>query len=474
MIVHVTNEKMNRMKQVFLLISLILILGGCASKRYVKKALELENSGLYSDAANNYYNSLTKNINNIDAKLGLQRTGQLVLEDYIEKFKSQYQNGTPKDAVYAFINADNYNNKLKKVGINLIFPEEQRSYYQEVEDTYLNTLYQEASKALDVEEFASSERMFAEILSLNNNYKDAKSKWIIAKYEPVYREGKEMMGSQMYRSAYFVFKNIIDKVKVYENSIDLMNQSLDSAKITIAISSIKANYTSYQTLADQLKSKLINGINEIESPLYEVVTGSVKNFESDPFIKKAYEYDRTKKPVKSGVVLNSKAIIEGAVQNFKVYNGKLIKREKRGYLKRTETYVDKETQEKKTRTIYDKVKYYEYQMERKVLLTFQYAMKRTDRNEIAISDVFNQEESDGVHYIQFDGDYKKLVPGYWKYMSKDSSEDYINDKEESVNALRKLYSSKKTAKSIHDLQQDLMNKCIGAIVAQIENYKPEN
>ncbi len=194
------------MKQLVLLLSITLIFTACASKRYLKKGLELENSGLYSDAANQYYNSLLKNINNIDAKIGLQRTGQLVFDDYIEKFKNQYSNGTTKDAVYAFLNAENYYSKIKKVGLNLIFPEEQRSYYKEVEDVYLSSLYKDAIKALELEEFASSEKIFSEILSLNNNYKDAKSKWIIARYEPIYREGVQLMNSDMFRSSYFTFK----------------------------------------------------------------------------------------------------------------------------------------------------------------------------------------------------------------------------------------------------------------------------
>lgn len=134
------------MKHLILLISLIFILCACASKRYVKKASLLENSGLYSDAANNYFNSLQKNINNIDAKLGLKRTGQLVLDDKIENFKSLYQNGSAKEAVYAYRSAEDYLKKIQGVGIKLIFPEEEKNYYREVEDTYLNQIYGEASK----------------------------------------------------------------------------------------------------------------------------------------------------------------------------------------------------------------------------------------------------------------------------------------------------------------------------------------
>ncbi len=467
------------MKQLVLFLSILLVFTACASKRYLKKGLELENSGLYSDAANQYYNSLVKNINNIDAKIGLQRTGQLVLDDYIEKFKNQYNNGTSKDAVYAFINAENYYNKIKKVGLNLIFPEEQRSYYKEVQDIYLSSLYEDAIKALELEEFASSEKIFSEVLSLNNNYKDAKSKWIIAKYEPVYREGKQQMNSDMFRSSYFTFKNIIDNVKVYEDALELMNTSLERAKLTIAVKNFEIPYSSYETVSVSLKSKLINGINNLNSPLYEVVSNTVK--QNDPFSSVngvsspiAIEKDRDSGLVKNYTGVNTKAVFTGKVLNYKVYNGKLAKREKRGYLERTVEYVDKETGEKKKKKEYDKVKYYEYEMTRYVSMSFEYNMKRTDRVEVPLSNVFTDQETDELHYVVYEGDYKKLVPGYWKYTSKDSSEDYISNNSTAINNLRDLVKSNRTAKSSSELQKDLIDKCVHTIVSEISNYKPEN
>ncbi len=468
------------MKHIILFLSILLIFSGCASKRYLKKGLELENSGLYSDAANQYYNSLLKNINNIDAKIGLQRTGQLVLDDYIEKFKNQYQNGTPKDAVYAFIKAENYKIKISKVGLNLIFPEEQRSYYKEVEDTYLSSLYEDAIKALQMEEFASSEKVFTEILSLNGNYKDAKSKWIIARYEPVYREGKQQMDSEMYRSAYYTFKSIIDAIKVYENSLDLMNQSLEYAKVTIAVSNIKYAYTSYKTLAGNLKNKIVNGINGMNSPLYEVTT--VSSIEKNPFTNSlvtsqnpvAVEYDRNKDLVQDYQSSKAKAIITGEIQNYKVYNGKLSRKEKRGYLQRTVEYVDEETGEKRKKYVYDKVKYYECEMTRYVSISFKYLMKRTDKDEVPISNIFTHQETDKIHYVIYDGNYKRLVPGYWKYINKDSSEDYVNEETSAATKLRNLVKNKRTAISTSDLQSTLIEKCVNTIVSEIANYKPEN
>ena len=462
------------MKNLLILLTLVFVLGGCASKRFVKKASMLENSGLYADAADNYFNSLKKNINNIDAKLGLKRTGQLVLDEKIEKFKSQYQSGNAKDAVYAFKSAESYLNKVQGVGIKLIFPEEQRTYYTEVEDTYLNKLYGDASRALSLEEFSAAEEQFDEIISINATYKDSRSKWIIAKYEPLYRQGNEQMGNEMYRSAYLTFKEIIDGVKTYENSVELMNQSLEEAKVTIYVSSVNTKYSSYKTIAGLLTNKVVKGINGINSPLYEVVgTGTAIKSSSDSF-SKAYLYDRTKGVANSRVMPDSKAILVTDLQKYAKKDGKLVKTEKHAYVKRTVEYTDEETKLKKTKTVYDKVKYYEYTLNRSVSLTVGYAMNRTDREELAVSDSFNKEEVEELHYATFDGDYKKLVPGTWKYLSKESDSDKVYDSASAISKLRKLFEAEKTPRTISEMENTLMDDCVSQMTVQIQNYKPEN
>lgn len=183
----------------------------------------------------------------------------------------------------------------------------------------------------------------------------------------------------MYRSAYFTFKTITDHVKTYENSLELMNYSLKQAKVTIYISAVSTNLSAYQTIASQLNNKIIKGITDIQSPLYEVVGASVTSSQSNTAKLKAFMLDRTKGVENEITIPDSKALFEASIQKYTKDNGRLVKTEKKGYLKRTETYMDKTTQQKKTRTVYDKVKYYEYYLERKANLTVSYSMKRRDR-----------------------------------------------------------------------------------------------
>jgi hypothetical protein len=276
----------------------------------------------------------------------------------------------------------------------------------------------------------------------------------------------------MFRSAYFQFKSIVDAVGVYKNSIDLMNKSLQEAKLTIAIAPFKSSYASYSSLATQVKNKLVSGISKIESPLYEVV--AAPSFESNPFSRKAFQYDRSRGVVNSKTTYNAKALIEGTVQNYHKRSGILVKKEKHAYLKRTVEYIDKQTKVKKKRTVYDKVKYYEYALQRKVSLILHYSMKRLDRDEIILSDTFNKEEMDQIKYAEFKGDYKRLVPGEWKSISKKSEDDRVYDNANAVKKLRADFTARKQAKSLSELENALIEKCVSKITSQVENYKPEN
>ena len=143
-------------------------------------------------------------------------------------------------------------------------------------------------------------------------------------------------------------------------------------------------------------------------------------------------------------------------------------------IKRVEKYLDEATKLTKERTVYDKVVYYEYTMENRVSLSVAYSIKRTDRDELPISDVFNQEKRDRVNYAEFKGDYKLLVPGTWKYLGKDSDADKVYDSASSIQSLRVLFEGKKTIQSITELENALTDECAAQITEQVKKYQPEN
>ncbi len=451
----------------------IILLSSCASKRNYNKAQKFDKAGLYSDAATLYYKSLKANKNNIDAKLGLQRTGQMVLEDKITAFQAQYNNGNAKDAVYAYRDAESYYNQLSTLGVKLILSEEQKAYYLEVKDKYLDILYQQATKALAHEEFGSAETYFKEIIIIDKNFKDVQTKWITAKYEPIYRRGKQLIATASFRSAYGDFNSINKATKGYKNSIELQAQCLEEATVSIAVLPFTYKYKIYRNYVSPVKGNVVNQLSQIKSPFYRLI--------SDDAILSISDWSHIKDPTlavkhakRLGTGFEAKAILTARIDNYMQEQGQLRKKEKRGYLKRTVEVVNPETKVKESKVRYSKVRYYEYEQENSVVLSLSFALDRVDKDEMAVSDIFYGEEKSKVHYASFDGDYKQLVAGYWKYSDKVSDEDQIYDSSESNNQLHSLFTNSKQIVSIAKLESTLFDKCGLHVANKITEYKPEN
>jgi len=451
----------------------VLLLSSCASKRNYNKAQKFDEAGLYNDAAALYLKSLTANKNNIDAKLGLQRTGQMVLEDKVEAFQAQYNNGTAKDAVYAYRAAENYYNQLSALGVKLIISEEQKEYYLEVKDKYLDILYQQATKALSLEEFSSAEAQFREIITIDKNFKDARTQWITAKYEPVYRRGNQLIGTESFRSAYGDF-NIINKAtKGYKNSIELQAKCLDEATVSIAVLPFTYKYRSYKNYTSTVKGKVVNQLSQIQSPFYKLISdeaiSSIPGWSETKDQAMAVKYAK-----REGANFEAKSILSARIDQYVRQKGQLSKKEKHGYLKRTVEVVNPETKLKEQKVQYTKVRYYEYEQKNTAAISLSYELNRVDKDEMAISDNFYGEEKSEVHYARFDGDYKQLVAGYWKYLDKDSAEDRIYDSSDSNNKLHKLFKSNKEIVSVAKLESTILNKCGQHVAQKITEYQPEN
>ncbi|TAJ15568.1 hypothetical protein DMA11_01355 [Marinilabiliaceae bacterium JC017] len=460
------------MKHLYTLLVISLLAFSCTSKRYVNKAQKLDDAGLYQEAADMYYKSLQANAKNIDAKLGLKRTGQLVLDDKIKSFKNLYNNSTDKDAVYAFLAAEKYYQQVAVFGIQLELPEENRAYFNEVKETYLDKQYAEAIKALNLEEFSPAEKLFHEILTIDANYKDSKTHWITAKYEPVYREGNDYLASNLNRSAYYNFERILKETGNYKNSLSLKEEALNKALITIAIVPFNYYSSNQKQAAAQLKAKIVNNVNHFKSPFFKVINDQVinsipkHNLGSDPVTTVQWLKN-------NGANITAKTILTGRIVRFDRYDGDLVKEPKKGYIKHSYDVVDGKTGEVEHKTVYNKVKYYECKKHNHVQLNLEYSLVNIQTGEILLSDVINLETKDEINYAKFDGDYQQLVPGYWEYADKESESDQVYDDHQAVEQLRTLFRANKNIQSTYTLESEVFNQSSNQITHQIEAYNPE-
>lgn len=448
---------MKNITKYFVFILILLVGASCTHKRFAKKASKFEEQGMYQEASDLYYQSLIAKRSYIDAQVGLKRTGQRVVDKMYSNFMTAYNQGNNKEAVYHYLEAEAFENKLQQVDIDLVVPPYYEEYYNEVKGTYLDDQYFEGVKELNSEDFSSAERIFSEIVRIEPDYKDSKEKLNIAIYEPKYRKAVQHMGNKKYRSAYYLFSDIISNFGNYKESVDLKNESQKAATIRIAIQDIK-NHSNKSELSSQIKSKIINGLNQ----------------SNDPFLK-VVEYDAASKSIRSSKATKSiqpDAIIKATIHSFNFDLGRLKKEVKRGYLEIKTSYKDSEGKTK-TKTSYKKVEYEELSMQRAAMIKFDVSMVDTRTNEILLTKSFNLNNKDAIHYATYDGKKQDLVPGYWKNKNTESDEDVIRSGYRDRKALQYLLNARTKIKTMDALSEELINEVSAQTVNKIVNYNPE-
>ncbi|MBP7463060.1 MAG: hypothetical protein KA793_01915 [Bacteroidales bacterium] len=446
---------MKKFTSILLIIGMAVLATACLSSRMTKKGAKMEEAGMYADAADYYYQAVVAKSSNVEAKMGMKRTGQRVLDKKLSAFNKSYNEGNNQEAVYNFKDADDYFNKITAIGVELNFPAFYREYYDEVKDIYLADKYLEASKLLESEKFPEAEKLFREITTLQPNYKDAKEKLGIAQYEPVYRQAQLKFDNKLYRSAYYLYDKIINEYGNYKDSYDLKAESLKKATLNLVIFPVENKTTS----------------RDIESGLEALIYKSIQE-KQNPFIK-LMEAPTQSNQMNSATARSAADIsLYTSITAFAYDKGTLKETEKRGYIKKLRQVKD-EAGNVKTVTDYEKVIYKEYSMGRSVKISFTYKLVKSKTGEIISTNSHTFISEDNIVYADYGGDKKNLIPGYWKNSGSASSEDVVNDNPKDIKALQDLLNGRRVIKDYNTLNGEAMTVAAGKVADAVNTYDPE-
>jgi curli biogenesis system outer membrane secretion channel CsgG len=393
-----------------LLLSAVILFSGCTtSKSLSKKAEKLEEAGLTSDAALFYYNSLLKNRNNIDARIGLTKTGQRVLNDKIDDFTKTKAMGETKDAVYAYQDAMAYNEKIERLGIELEYPKYIDDDYEVVKQSYIKELYDESNELMADKKFDVAKRLLKEIERIEPNYKDVSDLKNTAVNEPLYLKAVQHFDAGRYRLAYYEFDEIYRVDPNYKDAAILRDECLDLGKFPVAISAFK-NETKYAEVDNKLTAFIITELSSINDPFLRIVERDNLNLIlEEQRISLSGIVDQST-AVEVGNLLGAKAIISGKVLNFSERQGRLKVTERNGYEGYRVKLYNKEQDRHYYQTRYKPVTYREYYNANKVTISFQFQAISLETGEILFSEISEKKIEDDVYYAAYDGEAVNLFP----------------------------------------------------------------
>ena len=433
-----------------------------------KKALAFEQKGMYTEAASYFLDALSRKSANIDAAMGLKRTGQLVLEDKLATFFKTHSDKQYENAVYAYIDATEWRSKAKMYMVNLDMPSYYEDYYLDDLAAYLAVVYDKALAHLDKEEFDLGLSYLDEILGLSPTYKDVTELKTYARLEPVYRKGSLALEIKKFRKAYSLF----GKTNSYKDSEELRAYALKEAQYPIAMLPFE-NATNVANAHKAFESQFLNLFINNKNPFIKIIDRvHIQTILNEQELGLSGLVD-SQTAARAGDLFGAKALLVGRLVSIDIKK-KIPKSTKmKGWESYSQKKYNADTKEYDLITKYKKVYYYEYQGNNSVNLTVEYKLISTETGEILATNLISDKREDFVRYIKYDGNTKNLYSGSWGYKLISNESDHINNSYSDRKQIQNLLKANRTIRSTEDLKSVALKNVSSKAVNEINGYNPE-
>lgn len=444
-----------------MILALGLTTAGCTgSKSLAKKGAKLEEAGLYDNAALFYYNSLLRNSNNVDARIGLARTGQRVVNDKLAEFTKTQTNGDTREAGYVYRDLENYREKLARVGIKTEVPPYFPEDYRELEAGYLEELYGRGSDFLAERKFTEAARVFAEMETLKPGYRDVKALQNVSINEPIYTEAMAHFDAGRYRAAYNGFNRVFDRDPHYKEVSTLRDECLDLGKFAVVIAPLE-NTTNQKEVADRLHAFLTTSLSTLNDPFVRIVDRS--DMERVLHEQRLSHSGLTEAGMaqRAGNLLNASAIVTGSIVKLHTERGSWKKTSHKGYLRKVEKIYDEKTQTTSLKTDYTPTTYNVYTNSTSVSMEFRYKVISAQTGEILFSGIYDNTLSDHAEYAVFSGEATDLFPAGKSGPDMDS-----RNKKKLLDLLR----ANRTIKDADQLSKESYHYAASQVADDLVNY----
>jgi curli biogenesis system outer membrane secretion channel CsgG len=437
-----------------------LLLVACSgSKSFSKKGEKLDEAGLYAEAADMYLQAVQRNPKNVDAKIGLKKTGQRFLDDKLSTFFRAWSMGASKgDAVAAYLDAKNYQERVQRLGVQLEVPDHYRADFERVKGEYLVELYTEGQAQLERQDFKAAEATFSKIAKLEPNYKDASGLQSVAYLEPLYRAGKVDLEAGRYRKAYDELDRVVQKDAAYKDASALRSEALTKGQYTIAVLPFTAA-SGRKEIAAKVQAYAMTSLTETNDPFLKVVDReNLERILEEQRLSLSGVVDE-QTAVRVGNLMGAQAVLIGQVTDHREEAGQLRRSTKDGFEAYRVEQINKETGEKYFATNYKPVRYSEYYQENKVFLTFNYRLVSLDTGEVLVSKVVERQAEDHVYYATYDGNRDNLFP---------NRNGVVDPTDKARRDLRGLLTAQREMKTVATLSNEVLRGASTSVASVIQ------
>lgn len=439
------------------------LLAACSgSKSFAKKGAKLDEAGLYAEAAEMYLQSVQRSQKNVDAKIGLKKTGQQVLNDKLSAFFKQFSMGDAKgEAVDAFLDAQDYADRVQRLGVTLEIPDHYKTDFNQVKGEYLVQLYTEGQELLAKEDYKAAEAKFARIAQLEPAYKDASSLQSIAYLEPLYRSGKTSLEAGKYRAAYNDLNKVVVKDAAYKDARALQDEALSKGQYSIAVLPFGDAVKKNAGTAARVQAYAITSLTEVNDPFLKVVDReNIERILQEQRLGLSGVVDEAT-AVSAGKLMGAQAVLMGTVMDYREETGQLRRSTKDGFESYRVRQLNPETNEYVYVTKYKPVKYAEYLQENKVFVSFSYKLVSLETGEVLLSKVVDKDMGDHIYYASYDGNKENLIP---------ARDGVVDTNDRNRRELMGLLSAPREMKPMSTLSNDLLRTTTSSMAGALQQH----
>lgn len=444
----------------FLLLLLIAVSGCTGARGLVKRGEQLQEAGMYTEAANFYFNALLRDRDNIDARIGLTNTSKRVFNDKLDAFSRHRAMDEHKQAVAAYIDAMEYRDRVKRVGIGLEAASHYADDYEYSKSEHLRALYSEANDLMADRRFDEAKIKFREVISLDPNYKDAGELKGIAVNEPLYISATEHFDAGRYRKAYYDLNKIFTNDRDYRDVAVLRSEALELGRYPIALTPFE-NASGVRDVEKRVYAYFLTSLSRLDDPFLRIVERENMEMILDEQRLSLSGIVDESTASRVGNLLGAKALLTATVLNYNKKPGKMRVSEKDGFEAYTVKLYNSATERNYYETRYKPVKYNEYYNTNEVRFSVQYKAISLESGELLFSRIVDRTEEDQMYYAAYDGEVDNLLPAGPQGVLTSSRDR---------KRLQSLVRAPRTIQSVDDLTNAAFESAANELRGDVSNF----
>lgn len=424
------------------------VLAGCTgSKGLAKRGMQLEQAGMYTDAANFYLNALMRNNNNVEARIGLTNTSRKVLNDKLDAFSRHKAMDEHRSALNAYQDAMSYRERVARLGINHDVAGHYQDDFEVSKSVVLQEMYDQGTALMAEKRFDEAKSVFLQITRIDPNYEDVISLKGIAKNEPLYQSAMVHFDNRAFRKAYYELDKIYQNDQNYRDVAVLRNECLNLGRYPVALAPFK-NASGTRDIEKRVYAFFVTSLAQIDDPFLRIVERDNMDaiLNEQRLSLSGIIDERTATQV--GNLLGAKALINATVLSYSSTPGRVQRTAKDGFESYTVRLFNNETQQHYNEVRYKPVKYNEYFNRNEVRMSVQYTAISLESGEVLFSRIVDRTEEDQMYYAAYDGEVNNLLP---------AGPNGVLTSNRDRNRLQNLIRAPRTLRSIDELNNAAYN-----------------